>query len=89
MVERHQIFLLDIFMYLPFNLHSPFLVPPFPCPLTLLLRGILLHPLPPHHPGIPLRWGIEPSENQGLLLMPAKASATYAAGAMDPETSDF
>ena len=30
------------------------------------------HPLPPHHPSIPLCWGIEPSQDQGppLSLMP-------------------
>jgi len=36
-------------------------------------------PLPPHHPGIPLHWGIKPPQNQGPLLplMPDKAILGY------------
>jgi hypothetical protein len=37
------------------------------------------YPLPPPCPGIPLHWGIEPSQDQGplLLLMPDKAIFCY------------
>jgi hypothetical protein len=41
----------------------------YPTPL-LFYEGAPLpsHPLPPHSPGIPLYWGIEPSQDQGSLL---------------------
>ena len=36
----------------------------------------------PHCPGIPLHWGIEPSQDQGLLLllMPDNAILSYVCG---------
>jgi len=43
------------------------------------------HPFPPPYLDIPLHWGVQPWQNQGLLLplLPHKSSsATYAAGAM-------
>jgi hypothetical protein len=69
-------FLLDIFFIYISN------VIPFPCPspkypipfsLPLLLWGCSpthppTHPLLPPHPGIPLHWGIEPSQDQEPLL---------------------
>jgi hypothetical protein len=41
-----------------------------------------IHPLLPPHPGIPLHWGIEPSQDQGPLfpLMPDKAILCYISG---------
>jgi hypothetical protein len=38
-----------------------------------------IHPLPPHHPSIPLHWGIEPSQDQGppSPLTPDKAILCY------------
>ena len=45
---------------------SPFPVssPQIPYPILLPLPPPT-HPLPPHHPGIPLHWGTEPSQDQG------------------------
>jgi hypothetical protein len=38
--------------------------PPFPPPPAY--KRVLTHPLRPPCPGIPLRWGIEPSQDQTL-----------------------
>jgi hypothetical protein len=49
------------------------------------------HPLPPHCPGIPLNWGIEPPKDQGPplpLILDKVTPATYAAGAI-AETSNW
>jgi hypothetical protein len=76
-----QIFFIGYFVYLHLN------VIPFPSFPTANLFSHLpsscfyedapppTHPLPPHHPGIPLRWVIKPSQSQGLLLplMPDEA----------------
>ena len=62
---------------------SPFPVSPpgspypiFPPPASL---RVLTHPLPPPYSGIPLHWGMEPSQEQGPLfpLMPNKAILCY------------
>ena len=58
-------------------LHTPYLIPPSPCfyeeapPPT--------HPLLPHLPSIPLHWGIESPQEQGLTLplVPDKAVLWY------------
>jgi len=60
-------FFLDIWCICISNV-IPF--PPLPYLFPLLLWGCShSHTLPPQHPGIPLHWGNEPSENQGLLLL--------------------
>jgi hypothetical protein len=48
---------------------SPFLVSPWtpPPPAAFMTVFPLTHPLPLPHPGIPLHWGIEPSQDQGPL----------------------
>ena len=52
--------------------------PPYPTPPPCLLTHSLLLP----YPGIPLHWGIEPSQNQGtvLSLMSYKAILCYICG---------
>jgi hypothetical protein len=69
-----------IFSLFTFQMLSPFPVPPtqtfyspFPCFCKSVPRPT--HPLPPFRPGIPLHWGIEPS--QDLPLMPNKAILCY------------
>jgi hypothetical protein len=80
-------FLLDIFFiyisnvipFLHFPSENPLSHPPSLCSPT--------HPLPLPGPGIPLYWGINPSQDQGPLLSLIShrpSSATYAAEAMDP-----
>jgi hypothetical protein len=73
-----------IFYLFTFQMLSPFPVPPLETPipssLSLLLWGwSLTHPLLPPYPGIPPHWGIEPSQDQGplLLLMSNKAILCY------------
>jgi hypothetical protein len=77
------IFLIWFFFYISNVL--PFLVPPR-SPLSYLPSSWFYEgaPLPTHlllspHPGIPLCWGIKPSQNQGPLLplMPNKAILCY------------
>jgi hypothetical protein len=48
-------------------LQTPYPIPPYPA-------SVRVYPLLPHHPSIPLHWGIKPSLNQGptLPLMPDK-----------------
>ena len=63
--------------------------PQNPIPSSLLpLRGCFpIYPLLPHHPSIPLCWGIEPSQNKGLpshWCQIRPSCATYVAGALDP-----
>jgi hypothetical protein len=65
---------------------SPFLVsswkPPIPSLSPTFYEGVPppTHPLLPPCPGIPLHWGIEPSQDQGPLLplMPTKAIYIYS-----------
>jgi hypothetical protein len=54
-------------------------IPIFPPPASL---RVLTHPLLPPCPGIPLYWGMEPSQDQGplLRLMPNKAILSYICG---------
>jgi hypothetical protein len=78
-------FLLDILCIyisnvIPFPvspLQTPCPISPFPC----FYEGARppTYPLPPHRPGIPLHWGIEPSQDQGPLfpLMPDKVILCY------------
>lgn len=76
------------FMYLfTFQMLSPFLVSPLdlpsPIPLSLLLwKCSPTHPPTHSHPGIPLHWRIESSQDQGpfLPLMPNKAILYYICG---------
>ena len=83
--------LVILFIYI--SMLSPFpvshLQTPYPIPLSPDSMRVLpaSDPVPPHHPGIPLHWSIEPSQNQGPLLplMSNKAIIwTYPAGAMGP-----
>jgi hypothetical protein len=77
--ETSFLLLLDIFFiyisnFIPFPhfpSENPPSHPPAPCPLT--------HPLLLPCPGIPLHWGIEPSQDQGplLSLMSHKAILCY------------
>ena len=82
-------FLICYFLYLhiknviPFpSLPTPKL--PIPSPCSCFYKGVppTTHILPPPHPGIPLYWGIEPSQDQGPLLplMPDKAMLCYICG---------
>jgi hypothetical protein len=64
-------FLIWIFYLFTFQMLSPFLVSPletpFPIPLPCFYEGAPTHSpnhsLPPHHPGIPPHWDIDPSQN--------------------------
>ena len=47
---------------------SPFLVSPSKTPIPFLLLLLTNPPTPMSCPGIPLHWGIEPSQDQGPLL---------------------
>ena len=63
-----------------FQMLSPFRIPsanPHPIPPYPASIRELTHPLPPHHPSLPLHWGIKPSQDQRppLPLMPDKASS--------------
>jgi hypothetical protein len=62
------LFIIRYFLYLHFKCYplSSFLLqnPLFPSPYTCLPT----HPLPVPCPGIPLHWGIKPSQVQGTLL---------------------
>ena len=81
-------FLLDIlFIYIsnviPF--HGFLSRSPHPLRLPLLLWGwSSTHPLLPHCPGIPLYWGIEPSQDQGIILplMLDKAICSWSNGSL-------
>ena len=75
-----------IFSLFTLQLLSPFPVSPpqilYPIlPPTASMR-VLSHTPSPHHPSIPLHWGIEPSQDQGppLPLMPDKAILCYICG---------
>jgi hypothetical protein len=62
------IFLLDIFFIYISNV-IPFPGFPFKNPLSLPHSPCSpTHPLLLHGPGVPLYWGMEPSQNQGPLL---------------------
>ena len=52
-------------MLFPFPVSPP--QTPIPSPSPAYMR-VCPHPLPPHPPGIPLHWGIKPSQDQGPLL---------------------
>jgi hypothetical protein len=74
--------MLSLFLVSPPETLYP--IPP-PSPASIRVFPPPSYPLVLPHPGIPLHWRIEPSQDQGslLLLMPHKASsATYVAGAM-------
>jgi hypothetical protein len=82
-----MLFFYWIFYLFTFQMLSPFPdsppETPYPIPHSLLLWGCSrTHPLPSPHPGIPLHWGIEPSQDQGppLSLMPNKAILCYICG---------
>lgn len=74
----HPMVLFSFFLsFFTVQMLSPFLVfllqtPPSYPPPPAFIRVFLL---PPYHPGIPLHWGIKPSQDQGpaLSLMPDKA----------------
>jgi hypothetical protein len=76
-------FFIVYFIYLHFKCYPLFPVSLLqtPPPIYLLLCGCspLTHLLPPHCPGIPLHWGIEPSKDQELLLplLPYRAILCY------------
>jgi len=82
-------FLLDIF-YLRFKCYLLSQLPihklPIPSSHPVILWGCFpnttSHPFPPSHPDIPLHWGTEPWQDQGLLLplMPNKAVLCYIWG---------
>jgi hypothetical protein len=64
---------------------SPFPVPQkplIPSPLPCFYEDVPHPPTPTSHPGIPLHWGIEPSQDQGPLFpsMPDKAILCYICG---------
>ena len=74
-----------MFYLFAFQMLSPFSVSPpqtpIPSPFPASMR-VFPHPptcSPPHHPSIPLHWGIEPSQDQGplFLLMPDKTILCY------------
>ena len=84
--------LLDIFfIYISNVIPFPTLPNPYPIPHSPASMRVFTHPpahpLLPPRPGIPLHWGMLPSQDQGppLPLMSDKtSSATYAAGVMGP-----
>jgi hypothetical protein len=73
------VFLNCILYLFKFQMLSAFPVSPLETPSHLLSP---IHPLTPSCPGIPLHWGIEPSQDQGPLLplMPNKAIFWYICG---------
>jgi hypothetical protein len=74
---------LYVYQMLPPSLF-PLYKPPIPSPAPYFYEGAPppIHPLLPHHPGIPLCWGIKPPLDQGLPLplMPDKAILCYMCG---------
>jgi hypothetical protein len=72
----YWIFSLFTFQMLPLS-QFPLCNPPISTPPASM--RVLPHPLPLPHPGIPLHWGIEPSQDQGpfLPLMPYKVILCY------------
>jgi hypothetical protein len=74
------------FLYLHFKCY-PLFCPPqptIPSPIPCFYEGVPppTHLLPPQCPGIPLHWGIKPSQDQGALLplMPNKTILCYVCG---------
>jgi hypothetical protein len=70
------------FLYLHFKCYPLSWFPPlktsYRIPLPLLLWGCsLTHPLPLPHPGIPIQWGIKPSQDPGPLLPLMSDKAIY------------
>jgi hypothetical protein len=88
-LQKHyfKIFLLVTFEqfigYLQFKCHSPSWLPlrkpPILPPPPASMRVFPLQPPLPHCPSIPLYWGIQPPQDQRLLLplMPDKVSLCY------------
>jgi hypothetical protein len=81
---KSTLFFIRYFIYLHFKIIPfpgfPLQKPPIPSSLLLLLCGCSpTHPLLSPCPGIPLYWGIEPSQDQGPLLplMLDKATLCY------------
>jgi hypothetical protein len=68
-----------VFSLFTFQMLSTFLPPPHPISPPPASMRVLTHPLPPPRPGIPLHWGIKPSQDQGPLfpLMPDNAILCY------------
>jgi hypothetical protein len=72
-----------IFYLFTFQMLSPFPVSPLQTPISspspCFYESVTprTHPLLPHHPSIPLHWGIKPSQDQRppLPLMPDKATS--------------
>lgn len=66
------------FILIFFDILCIYISPPLPSP-CFYDDPTPTHPLPPQHPGIPLFWGNEPSQDQGLfiLLMLDKAILCY------------
>jgi hypothetical protein len=80
-------FIIGYFIYLHFKCYPlswfPLCKPPISSPLPPVSMRVLLHPpihpLLPHCSGLPLHWGIEPSQDQGppLPLILDKAILCY------------
>jgi len=77
------IYISNVILFPGFPWRTPLSHYPFPC----FYEGAHTthpptHSLPPAHPGIPLDWGIKPSQDQGPLLplMPYKAILCYLCG---------
>jgi hypothetical protein len=77
----YWIFYLFTFQVLSLFPISPLELSPSNLPSPCFYEGVPppTYTLPPHHPGIPLHWGIKPSQDQGPLfpLMPNKAIICY------------
>jgi hypothetical protein len=82
------LFIIGYFMYLHFKCYPfsqfPLWNSPTLSPSPSFYEGAPppTHLLSPHHPGIPLLWGIKPSQDQGplLLLMSDNAILCYICG---------
>ena len=70
-----------LYAFLASPLQGLYPIPPLPC-FSESAPPPPTYPLPPHHPSIPLHWGIKSSQDQGPLLspMPNKAILCYICG---------
>jgi hypothetical protein len=73
---------LKLFSLFTFQILCPFLISPPKVPLSHPPSLLLTHPLLLSCPGIPLHWGIEPSQEERplLSLMSHKAILCYICG---------
>lgn len=80
-LKTYLFIFIGCFIYLHFKCYHPSRFPlhkpPIPCPSPCLYEGAppSIHPLRPHHPSIPLHWGIEsPQDKEHLFPFPGSSS---------------